>query len=96
MTLTDFLIALSSGGLASTVVAFVLERLSGFQALSSGQKQSLVLALTAVLAAVAYLVLLYVPKETLAQLSPAFQLIGVIASSWCAGQFAHRFDPATK
>ena len=49
MTLNDFLVWLTAGG-AGIVLAFVLERIPAFQALTSAAKSWLTLALTVVIA----------------------------------------------
>jgi hypothetical protein len=53
MTLNDFLVWLTAGG-AGIVLAFVLERIPAFQALTSAAQSWLTLALTVVIALAAW------------------------------------------
>lgn len=84
---------LASSAGYSAVLAFVSERVPAFQKLTSDQKQLFHLAGSLVIALAAYVVLNYVPPETLVQLKPIFVLVSGVLGTWMAGQIAHNQDP---
>ena len=94
MNLTDFLIWLGSSAGATAFLSFVAERLPAFQALSGTAKSYVMLAGSAAIALAAYFVLTLTPPDTLAQLTPIFQVVYGVVAAWLANQLAHKQDPA--
>jgi len=95
MTLNDFLVWLTAGG-AGIVLAFVLERIPAFQALTSAAKSWLTLALTVVIALAAWAALTYIPPELMAQVAPIFTVVAGVVVAWLGTQAGHAVDPARK
>lgn len=92
--ITEFLTWLATSAGASVAFAFITERLSVFQSLSSRAKEIVHLVGPIAFALIAYAVLTYVPAEVLAQLAPIFQIVAAGVTAWVAGQVGHTFDPA--
>ena len=96
MSITEFLIWLSSSAGATTALSFVAERLPAFQALSASARSYTMLIGSVAIAGAAYAVLTYTPPEVLAQLVPWFQVVYGVVAAWIANQFAHKADPQNK
>ena len=95
MSVQEFFTFLASSAGATAALSFIAERYAPFQKLQSGTKSLYMLVGSLVIAGTAYVVLTYVPPETLAQITPAFQLAYGIVGTWIANQVAHKADPHT-
>lgn len=94
MSLIEFLTWIATSGGAAGIMSFILERLGVFQNLPPERKSLVVLAGSLVLAITAYLILTYVPQETLDQIAPIFAIIYGVAYTWISSQVLHFVDPA--
>ncbi len=92
LNLNDFLLWLASVTGSGAVASFILERLAFFQKLSAEGKKWVSFGSMAGLGVSAFLVLTYVPAETLALLSPYFAIIASAFLSVFSGEFYHKLS----
>jgi hypothetical protein len=94
MSLNEFLIWLSSAGGNIALVSWILERSSWFGALESDVKEYVLVAFSIVVAVLGYVVLTYVPVETLTMLAPYFTIVYAAISTVILGKTFHKIDKA--
>lgn len=77
---------------AGSVASWVLERLPKFQALEASAKKMWVFISSSVLAIGAFLVMQFVPAETLNLIAPYFAIVAAMFASAFSGELFHRLD----
>lgn len=92
LTLTSFLLWLASGGGATVVASFILERLAWYQAKSSTEKQWWFFGSASSLSVAAYCFITYMPAEILSAIAPFFALVASIFASVFLGTLFHQYD----
>ena len=92
MTLQEFLTFIVSSGGNAIIASWILERIPWYQGLAAQMKQWVYFAGVLGLAVIGYVVLTYVPKETLDSLAPIFALIYASFGSVFVGSAFHKVD----
>lgn len=92
LELMSFLSWLVTSAGAGSVSSWILERLPAFQALSSSAKKAWAFASSSALAIGSFLVIQFVPAETLQAIAPYFAIVASMFASAFASEAFHRFD----
>lgn len=90
--LSDFLVWLFAGGGSIAVISWIMERVKWFQTLTSEAREWLMFALSTVVGVGAYVVVNYVPAETLELVSPYFAIVASIFGVVFLGKAFHKVD----
>jgi uncharacterized membrane-anchored protein len=78
------------GGGGILAASWLLERIKGFQAQSPENRRWITLAVSVVIALVAYAILAYVPSAVLAQLDPWLVVVSGTIILYSGGQVYHK------
>jgi hypothetical protein len=89
MSLTEFVIWLSSGVGNAVIASSILENLQWYQDLEAQNKKNVFISFSVVLALAGYAFLVYVPKETIEALTPWFGLIYATVAAQVGGTAYH-------
>lgn len=95
MDLTSFLTWLVASGGSISVVSWLFERMSWFQALTSEAKDYTIFGAAAAVSCGAMAIVAYVPAETLAAIAPYFLAVSSIFATVFIGKAFHRVDKAS-
>jgi hypothetical protein len=75
MSITEFLVYLANSGGSIVIVSWLLEQWGWYQLQTPNMKRNLFFGLSAFVSILAYMVLTYVPTETLQMIAPFFQIL---------------------
>lgn len=92
LELMSFLSWLVTSVGAGSVASWILERLPKFQALEASAKKMWVFISSSALAISAFLVMQFVPAETLRAFAPYFAILASTFASAFSGELFHRID----
>jgi hypothetical protein len=92
MSLNDFLVWLLSSGGNAIAASWILERIPWFQTLAANVKQTVFFVAVLALALGAFLVMHFVPAETLTAIAPYFGIVYATFTSVFLGTAFHQVD----
>lgn len=94
LSLTDFILWLTTSAGTSAVLSFLFERWAYFQAQSAKLKPWIMYGASLAVALAAYAVIVFVPADVIATLQPWFLIAAGVTVPFVATQIAHKNDPA--
>lgn len=92
MNFYDFLTWIVSAGGAAILFSWIVERIKGFQTLTSQTKFWITLVGTVILAVGAWFGMEYIPPEVFEEINPLFKIIYGTIIVFLGKEFAHALD----